>query len=399
MDSVVVGGGLAGLLAAIRLAERGRRVSLVAEGQGMLPLFTGPLAVWGLGDGIDAMVAGLGPEHPYRALGAAAIRGALEFFRDLTARAGVAYVGEPEANGWVATPLGSRYPCRLVPARMVGSGAHAVVVQLPGFLDGVARRVRAALTGTEPVVELTAAPRSPVGSGWDSDRWARFLDTAPGARWLCERLAEHLPAGDTLLLPAVLGIDRHEALGQALETASGRRVREWMGWPPSPPGMRLRQALVREALRLGVDLRWGMRATLRGGIGRIERVQVVAKLAEGTSGFSLETQTVVLATGGLAGGGVVVDSDGSVRDRTLDWTFSGPGSRSRLFEGSMFAGAPAFTVGHRIDARAQPVDGAGRPLFANLFAAGRAVGGYDGDREASGGGVALATAYVAGGQA
>lgn len=399
LDSVVVGGGLAGLVAAIRVAERGRRVCLVAEGQGMLPLFAGPLAVWGAGTGIDAMAAALSPGHPYRVLGAAALRAALAFFRDLTRRAGLPYVGDAEANGWVPTPLGRRYPCRLLPERMAPPQGPAVLVQLPGFLDGVARRVRAALTGAEPVVELEADRGSQVGTGWDSDRWARFLDTAPGARWILERLGDRLPPGDTLLLPAVLGVEGHEALGRALEAASGRQVREWMGWPPSPPGARLRRALVGEAARLGVDLRWGVRATLSGGPHGIEGVTVVPKPAEGTRGVELRPETVVLATGGLPGGGLVVERDGSLLDRTLGRGLAGAGSRLRLFGETPFAAAPAFAAGYPIDGRARPVDASGRPLYPNLFAAGRAVGGYDGDREASGGGVALVTAFVAGGEA
>src|SRR5436305_14853391 len=74
-DTVVIGAGLAGLTAALRLAEAGQRVAVLAKGVGATHLAPPTIDVLGYAGGpVDSPAQALpeftaaNPEHPYRQL-------------------------------------------------------------------------------------------------------------------------------------------------------------------------------------------------------------------------------------------------------------------------------------------------------------------------------------------
>src|ERR1700754_4089917 len=108
-DVIVVGAGLAGLTAAVRLAESGARVLVLAKGVGATHLAGATVDVLGYGldqrveRPIDALPAFLGehPDHPYARIGADAIRASVTWFKERVAAGslrGYAYVGDAEEN-------------------------------------------------------------------------------------------------------------------------------------------------------------------------------------------------------------------------------------------------------------------------------------------------------------
>ena len=78
-DTVIIGAGLAGVTAAIRLAEEGRRVGLVSAGRSSMHFHSGSLGLldYDAGhsptDDIEAAINGLPEPHPYRKIGAEAV--------------------------------------------------------------------------------------------------------------------------------------------------------------------------------------------------------------------------------------------------------------------------------------------------------------------------------------
>ena len=73
-DAIVIGSGLAGLTAALRLAKGGKTVSLISKGPGGLQLSQGTFDILGyspdrVSDPLDAVgaLAKTKPEHPYAA--------------------------------------------------------------------------------------------------------------------------------------------------------------------------------------------------------------------------------------------------------------------------------------------------------------------------------------------
>ena len=127
-DAIVVGCGLAGLTAAVRLAEAGARVLVLAKGVGATHLAPGTIDVLGYRGGerverpLEAL-AGVDPSHPYARVGAAGVSAAIEWF---TARmaggslAPYAYVGSVEENLLLPTAIGVPRPSALVPETMAG---------------------------------------------------------------------------------------------------------------------------------------------------------------------------------------------------------------------------------------------------------------------------------------
>ena len=97
-DVVVIGLGPAGLSAALRLAESGRRVLLVAKGEGGFQLSQGTIDVFGYApQPVTDPLAAIGEltnGHPYAQLGAGRVRDAVSWLRDVLGR-----------SCWSATPV------------------------------------------------------------------------------------------------------------------------------------------------------------------------------------------------------------------------------------------------------------------------------------------------------
>jgi glycerol-3-phosphate dehydrogenase subunit B len=142
--AVVVGAGLAGLAAAIRLAQGGATVTVVAKGAGGLHLSPGTIDVLGyapervdeLPEALPAFVAGR-PDHPYARLAPEPLREALEWFRKLVP--GLRYEGDPGRNMLLPTAVGAVRPTALAPASIaagqLGDGARLAVVGLRSLKD------------------------------------------------------------------------------------------------------------------------------------------------------------------------------------------------------------------------------------------------------------------------
>ena len=119
---LVIGGGLAGMTAALAARRTGARVTLVAEGAGVLELASGCI------DRLAVPSDVLPPEHPYRLLGMEAVDRELAVFQEELSR-----VGWPLSPGvGVITALGARRPTYLVAPGMAAPPPDASV-RVVGF--------------------------------------------------------------------------------------------------------------------------------------------------------------------------------------------------------------------------------------------------------------------------
>jgi len=410
-DVVVVGLGLAGLVAAVAATSRGARTLVVGRGHGTLRFRTGSIDVLGYRDGRPVAAPGdevrtlaeAAPEHPY-ALAADGLAPGLEAVRAATAAAGLALVGSLDANRLVATAAGTLRPSCLVPPSLTAdwSGERVLVVGLAGFRDFqpelVARVLpeAAARHGLELTCLAMTVHVGPSGRRHlDGLELARSFEDAAFRHDLVEALRGHLQGATLVAMPAVLGLDRAPEVGAELSGALGVPLVELPSLPPSVPGVRLEQALTAALRRAGAAVQVGPSARVGPESGPVAWVE----LAGPGHPLRVPAGRVVLATGGLASGGLEVTIDEEIVETAA-------GLPVRREEGVLYGtgflapdGHPAHRAGVRVDAAMRPIGDDGAPLRPNLFAAGGLLAAADRARERSADGICCATGWRAGQEA
>ncbi len=405
-DVVVVGAGLAGLVAAIRLAEAGMRVVTIAKGNGSVRLAPATIDVLGYAPHRVASPAqelagfvAAHPGHPYAHVSAGALAESIGWFKEHAD--GLAYTGDAEANLLLPTALGAARPSAVVPQAMAaGDLRSARRLAIAGFTvlkdfhpALVADNLRAG-AGIEARPLLLDPPAdgeadlSPVAL-------ARRLEEPEFRRAVAAELRGQLDGEDAVGLPAVLGLDRAAEVMAELAAAAGRPVFEIPTIPPSVPGLRLAAVLGRRLRRAGGRLVLGAQAAgPQASGGRVTGLRVRAAARESVR----PARWVVLATGGLASGGITADASGRVTETVLGLPVWGaPPAGTPLFGPGYLDEHPMNRAGLRTDGQLRPAGPDGEPVYQNVHAAGAVLGGARPWREKSGDGISLATGYLAAG--
>lgn len=414
-DVVVVGAGLAGLVAAARAASEGARVGVVALASGNLGLWSGL---------VGGRPAGRRPAGTDRAL---------EFFLDYALKAGLPYVGgSPDLRLFspaghvvqaVAAPatMAATLPARAARRRTGGDGRPPFETSGAGASGAAATAPAAVVVGfTElgdypaPFIAETAGqeiglrviPRSlslgPAAGRGQAPHLARLFDDPAWFASFLESASRFVGAearsAAVVLFPPVLGFERFAENLKALRDALGAPVYELPAVPPSVPGQRFwrfwRHRLEADGR---VQLHVGRRVTAtRVAGGRCLWVE------DGVARY--RAAAYVLATGGVAGGGLEVDpgtffrlsgGPGEGQPGALSGSLSAesgdeapesrggpaPAPREPLFGLATHGkGTDWLTWGVRVDGEgrprpARPGDGrAGSRALANVFAAGWVLG-------------------------
>ena len=401
-DVIVIGTGLAGLTAALRLAEDGARVLVLAKGVGATHLSAGTIDVLGyMPERVERPGEALGrfaaerPEHPYALVGADAVAAAVDWFKARVAGGSLApyaYQGGLEENLLLPTAVGVPRPSAVVPETMAGGDlrrdAPIFVVGFRGYKDFhpalLADTLRSTGTAARSA-ELDLVPEGRVDV--NSLGYARAFDDPSFRAEVTAQLVGRLRADERVAFPAVLGIaDPHRAWAE-LEQRLARPVFEIPTLPPSVPGMRV-FAILREALR-----RAGGRVILNSVVtgaeregGRVGAVRVRVGLREERRGCDW----VVLATGGFASGGLELDSRWTARETALGLPVAGvPAPGDDRFSPGYFDDHPIARAGVAVDAELRPAG------YENVLVAGATLAGAEPWREKSGDGTSLATGHRA----
>jgi len=419
-DVAIIGAGLAGLATAVRLAEHGARVVVLAQGNGAIHWAGGPIDV-AVAPGVDTPAAAVGrlasnPAHPYAVL-ADDVPHALGWFGSLVAEGDLPHAGSPgDPFRALPTGIGGTRPVAIVPngqaaiLRPWDPGERLVVVGPAGFKDfwplAIAASLRrpsvwGGLDRPERVEGVSVElPGLAARRNLNALRIADLFDDPAWRRPALEAIARAVDATGSgplrVGLPAVVGCRDHgAALRGALEVVDWPIV-ELPLVPPGIPGIRL-YGLLRDALRAR-----GGRLLLGEPVVRVEtdgrRVLSVATSAAARS-YVIRVGSLVLATGGIAGGGLVGDPDGRIVETVLGLPAEGPPidrwmTGDPLDPGSM----PIALAGVRTDGELRPVDpadpGAG-PVFDNVRVVGGLLAGQRSLAERCGDGIALASAWRA----
>jgi glycerol-3-phosphate dehydrogenase subunit B len=408
-DAVVIGAGLAGLTAALRLAEEGRRVLIVAKGVGATHLAPGTIDVLGYLDGpvenparaLPEFVAA-NPEHPYGRVSVETIRASIEWFGARLGDHG--YRGGLDENLLLPTAVGVAKPTALVPETMAAgdlrTGGRYVFVGLrglkdfyPAYLaDNLARaRLRSGGSVSARAVELEL----PLGGEGDvsSVGFARRFEQAEFRNVVVRELRRLVVPGEIVGFPAVLGLAHAREIRHELETGLRHPVFEVPTLPPSVQGLRVFETMTAALRRQGGRVVVG--STVVGAESTRNRLEAVVTETAGRP-LTYRARSFVLATGGFPSGGLRLDAYGKVQETVFALPLAGvPGPERALTDPGYLDDHALSRVGVAVDERLRPVDGDGEPAYENLHAAGATIGGAVPWREASGNGLSLATGYAA----
>ena len=430
-DVVVVGAGLAGLTAAIALADAGARVELVARGHAATHWTPGgfdcaaPPSAPTSTAGIERLAAREG--HPYGFL-VGDVRPGLAFVRSVVGETGLIYRGELDDRlRAVPTAIGGTRRVGIVPA---GQGSaldrwsadeRLIVCGITGFKDFWPSLIAASLA--RPSVWSSASAGAGAGAGDDPDddlparveavsvdlpgqagrrsinamELEQAFDDAAWRREAFGRIARAVEASGhgpgRIALPAVLGIADHAAAMADAAEILPLAMFEVPLVPPSLPGLRLYAALRGAFLRRGGRLSIGEPVIRMDTDGR--RVTVVV-LSAAVRERRIGAGAVVLATGGIAGGGLIGLADGRLQEPVLNLPVEAPRVEDWLAEQPMSDdGHPLERAGVRTDAQLRPIDAAGDVVFDNVAVVGSLLAGQRAVAERCGDGVAIASGWRA----
>jgi glycerol-3-phosphate dehydrogenase subunit B len=388
-DTVVIGAGLAGLTAALRLTEFGRRVLVVAKGVGSTHLAPATIDVLGVdGESPAEALPKLPPEHPYARLPVDVVAASIEWFKARVP----GYQGGLDENFLLPTAVGAVKASAVVPETMAGGdlrgGGRFVFVGL-GLKDFYPAYLAENLDQLGDVSARAVELSLEHGGGLDL---ARRFERADFREALVRQLKGQLEPDERVGFPAVLGLRHAGDVWRDLEQRLERPIFEVATLPPSLPGMRLYEAMS-EALRKagGRTLIGPTVIRAEASNGRVEGVVVEQAARPAT----LRARSFVLATGGFASGGLQLDSYGRIREGVFDLPVAGAPTDGPRFLPTYLEEQPLDRVGIAVDERFRPTAADGKPRYENLYAAGATLAGAASWREGSGNGLSVATGYAA----
>ena len=408
-DVVVIGGGFAGLTAALAAAKRGQSVTLLTYGEGTLPLNSGVIDVLGYDENHKfvenplAAIENLPKDHPYKKIGTKALKEAVDFFCGVARKNHIPYHGSLDRQMLVPTAIGTLKPTCLTPHSLSGSevlpGKHKIiVVGIKGLKDFygdiMVENLKKALGADKEyqVVEVDTGLTG--GRDITTQDVARWMDTDAGTSSFTKQLKSYGGATDVLfIVPQVLGTKGH-ACYQTISSRLGTDVLETTCLPPSVNGMRLQHVLVDSLREMGVDIVENTKVIGSEKDGKTVKA-VIAKTASNERKYY--AKKFILATGGFYSGGITMRDFEQPKEPIFDLPVSFVKGEENWTNKELFGNAPQgfAKTGILTDEALHPVDESGTVVLENVHVVGRDLGGYDFCFEHSGNGVALASAYKA----
>ena len=381
----VLGGGMAGAVAALAARHAGKSVALVARAPGATALSGGTLDIAAVrhrrndrSTTLDTLkrLGQRNPHHPYAWLGPERVAEALAFLDPR--RLGFEGPGLAAPPMVLATEVGTWKTAAFATAAAAAGarrpGVSLGLVELRGYpkfrAAAPARLLESsARQGLLPVDVKVLSVDLPVRLGLDpsSAEVARSLGDEEALLRLGD--AVHKAARQAgvrhLLFPAVLGL--YEPRAQRLSEISGFSCAELLATSPSIPGVRLQRSLDALVESAGVEVH-------RGTVIRYETQAASVRSVELADGRRIEAQAFVLATGKFLAGGLRKDS--RLRETIFDLAVYFRGSEAseadvlRLTTPRPWEPQPLFACGVRTDQMLRPLGHEGTVAFENLFAAG-----------------------------
>ena len=388
-DIIIIGGGLAGLMAAATAAYRGQRVALITYGSGSLPLASGAIDFGSLEN--------LPAHHPYKKIGLKACDAAAKFFCDVAASDSLPYNGKLSAQLPIVTAVGTLKYSALVPESMDATNLFnkkkIYVASIKGLKDFYAAMLVDNLKKYFPdkIFEIVKIDLNLLGG-----RDITCMDAAQILTGNEQILADGLKnlnatEDDAIIIPPILGLEGSNSRAE-IKPQCRAEIFETTCLPPSPPGIRLQRAFIKYLQKSGVKI-FENSKVVRGVVVGKKITGVVVENVVREKVFP--ARKVILATGGFYSGGITMRDFDNPREPIFDLPVFFPTGAENWSNAQLFSDKPqGFSMtGILTNDNLNPVDESGKVLFENLHVVGANLGGADFIFERSAGGVAISSAY------
>lgn len=402
MDTVIMGGGLSGLVCGIALAKRGQRVAIVASGQSTLLFNGGSMELLGQVDGqtvtspIDA-VASLPEGHPYRKIGADRVSTLADEALSLLTDAGIQLDGSPRANHWRVTPMGVAKPAWLTLKSHLRIDdldklpcKRLALMCIKGFFDepnGMLANGLREMGFDVDVKEFTTSDittlrRSP--SEMRASSLSKHLVSNNSLQRVADEINRLAGDADMVLLPSVLG---DEDGFDTLQSMVHKPLRLVATLPPAVPGVRMQTLLRHYFQMLGGTYLMGDSAVSGKFDGNHLTSVTTAKLGD----MPLKADQFVLATGSFVSRGLVADYE-CVYEPVLGLDVDADNDREQWTRFGILEPQAYWRYGVKTDneLRCQLLG----KTIDNLHAIGSVLSGHDAIKMGDGTGVSLLTALA-----
>ncbi|PSW17660.1 glycerol-3-phosphate dehydrogenase subunit GlpB [Photobacterium sanctipauli] len=418
-DSIVIGGGVAGLSCAIRCAEAGLKTAVVAAGQSALHFSSGSVDVLSRlpnGEAVAApfdaftTLAEQSPHHPYSKLGVAASRDAIAWYQNMMEKCGV-YLSEQadEKNHYRVTPMGtfrstwlSQQTVHQFPLHDLSQGlTNVALVTVDGFRDfqpQLAADNLAKLPQFANVSIKTAAVELPDFEKMQRNPCefrsidiSRVLRDETKLHAFAKSMIQQVGKADLVILPAIFGNGDGAATIKLLEGLTGFSICEIPTMPPSLLGIRLEEAMKSHFKKLGGLILAGDEVIS----GQFDGDKLTHIFTRNHEDIPLSADHFLMANGSFFSKGLAAHRE-SIEEPVFGLDMAENSHRDHWYQSQFFAkqSHPFMKMGVSCNEHFQPsIKG---QTISNLYCAGAILAHYDPVQEGSGSGVAISTGhYVA----
>ena len=409
-DTIIIGGGLSGLISGIYLSQRGQRCVIISSGQSALHFSSGSFDLLNnLPDGtsvqkpLDAIseLVKQAPTHPYAKLGETKFKELAQQAEEFFKNAGISTQGDHEENHYRVTPMGTLKPTWLTLKNLLISEnekclpiQHPGIFNITGFLDFYTRFIADEFLkmGAKCSIHSINFPalenlrKNP--TEMRSVNIARVFDKQENIKELARILKAESGNCDSIILPAITGLNREDVVDY-LRKEINKPIYLLPTLPPSVPGIHTQQKLRSVFQQNGGVFMLGdnvLRADIKG-----NRISQIYSFNHGDIPFV--GQNFILATGSYFSQGLIASTE-KIYEPIFDLDVTFTPNRTQWYNSDVFDTQPYQSFGIKTDSTFRCTREG--KLFENLYAAGAILEGFNPLKEGCGAGVSILSAmYIA----
>lgn len=409
-DTIIIGGGLSGLISGIYLSQRGQRCVIISSGQSALHFSSGSFDLLNnLPDGtsvqkpLDAIseLVKQAPTHPYAKLGETKFKELAQQAEEFFKNAGISTQGNHEENHYRVTPMGTLKPTWLTLKNLLISEnekclpiQHPGIFNITGFLDFYTRFIADEFLkmGAKCSVHSINFPalenlrKNP--TEMRSVNIARVFDKQENIKELARILKAESGDCDSIILPAITGLNREDVVDY-LRKEINKPIYLLQTLPPSVPGIHTQQKLRSVFQQNGGIFMLGdnvLRADIKG-----NRISQIYSFNHGDIPFV--GQNFILATGSYFSQGLIASTE-KIYEPIFDLDVTFTPNRTQWYNSDVFDTQPYQSFGIKTDSTFRCTREG--KIFENLYAAGAILEGFNPLKEGCGAGVSILSAmYIA----